>query len=231
MAPDIPYRLVKSKRRRVAISVGPTGEVVVKAPKWASDRKVSEIVSSMSDWIDRKREKAGRTMSFVRESGVNRENLMYMGRLVRMEVLPAASRESLSFDGSRFVAKLRKFDERSVERLYIRWLKRNAAAHLEDSIRRYQKALGVSVEKLTIRNQKTRWGSASRNGTVSFNCNLLKAPPEVADYVVAHELCHLRVPNHSRKFWELVGSLVPEYRKMRKWLRDNGTPLMDLSKF
>lgn len=225
------YRVVRSRRRTVGISVGPTGDVIVRAPKWASDGRIDEMVSSMSDWIEGKRKRASASISRLKESGVHRSSLMYGGRLVPLKTEKSGSRDSLRFDGDSFLARVGSADERSVEKLYIRWLKRRAAGELAPAIQKYQRLLGVSATGISIRNQKTRWGSASKNGTVSLNCNLLKAPREVAEYVVAHELCHLRVPDHSRKFWNLVWSVFPEYKKMRKWLRENGTPLMDSGKF
>ena len=85
--------------------------------------------------------------------------------------------------------------------------------------------LGVSYTRVAIRDQRTRWGSCSSRGTLSFSWRLVLAPHTVLDYVVVHELCHLREPNHSRRFWRLVGDLRPDYRLPRRWLRDHGWEL------
>src|SRR5262252_6119464 len=87
-------------------------------------------------------------------------------------------------------------------------------------------ALGVSFERIAIRDQRTRWGSCSSRGTLSFNWRLVLAPFEVLDYVVVHELCHLRVPNHSRRFWDLVGERRPAWREQREWLTRHGPELL-----
>jgi hypothetical protein len=87
-------------------------------------------------------------------------------------------------------------------------------------------ALGVSVRRLEIRDQRTRWGSCSAHGTLSFNWRLVLAPFEVLDYVVVHELCHLRHPDHSARFWQLVGSRRPQWRSQRQWLREFGPELL-----
>jgi predicted metal-dependent hydrolase len=86
--------------------------------------------------------------------------------------------------------------------------------------------IGVSYGRIRIGGQRTLWGSCSPRGTLSFNWRLALAPPEVLDYVVVHELCHLRVPNHSRRFWELVERHRPNWRRQRDWLRDHGQELM-----
>jgi len=86
--------------------------------------------------------------------------------------------------------------------------------------------LGVAYERIQIRDQKTRWGSCSTRGTLSFNWRLVLAPFEVLDYVVVHELCHLREPNHSRRFWRLVETRRPDWRVQRDWLHEHGPELL-----
>ena len=86
--------------------------------------------------------------------------------------------------------------------------------------------LGVSRGRITVRTQRSRWGSCSAKGNLSFNALLLLAPPEVLDYVVVHELCHRKEMNHSPRFWAEVERLVPDWRKHRRWLRRNGDALM-----
>ena len=86
--------------------------------------------------------------------------------------------------------------------------------------------IGVRYERIQIRDQKTRWGSCSTRGTLSFNWRLVLAPFEVLDYVVVHELCHLREPNHSRRFWRVVESRRPDWRVQRDWLHKHGPELL-----
>ena len=88
------------------------------------------------------------------------------------------------------------------------------------------KRLGVTCGRITIRCQKTRWGSCSSKGNLNFNCLLMLAPPEVLDSVVVHELCHRKEMNHSKQFYDEVLRVFPEYKKWNKWLKDNGAALM-----
>ncbi|MBI5209059.1 MAG: M48 family metallopeptidase [Elusimicrobia bacterium] len=85
--------------------------------------------------------------------------------------------------------------------------------------------IGVRYRRVFIRNQRTRWGSCSRQGNLNFNCRLLGAPPEVLDYVIIHELMHLVEMNHSKRFWSRVADWCPDYRLHKKWLRENGRDL------
>lgn len=96
---------------------------------------------------------------------------------------------------------------------------------LENRVSYYHKITGGNYTSVTVRDQKTRWGSCSSRGTLSFNYRLIFAPPAVLDYVVVHELCHLTHMNHSGDFWDMVGSVLPGYREHRKWLREHGQEL------
>lgn len=111
--------------------------------------------------------------------------------------------------------------EKRLESIY----KEAAREYFPKRTAHYARLLGVTYGKISIRDQKTRWGSCSSTGNLSFNWRLILAPPNVLDYVVVHELCHRKEMNHSPGFWELVESLMPDYRKYRKWLKDNGESL------
>lgn len=89
----------------------------------------------------------------------------------------------------------------------------------------YHKLTGGNYTSITIRDQKSRWGSCSSRGTLSFNYRLVFAPPKVLDYVVVHELCHLTHMNHSKDFWNMVEQIMPEYKEYKAWLREHGQEL------
>ena len=92
----------------------------------------------------------------------------------------------------------------------------------------FARVIGVTYGKITIRNQKTRWGSCSSKGNLNFNCLLMLAPPEVLDYVVVHELCHRKQMNHSKAFWSEVEKVLPDYKEARKWLKEEGSQMITL---
>lgn len=108
----------------------------------------------------------------------------------------------------------------------IRRLAEQALSVIPPKAAFYAGQLGVDYGKITIRNQKTRWGSCSGKGNLNFNCLLMLAPDEVIDYVVVHELCHRLEMNHSRAFWALVERVLPDYKSRREWLRVHGNELM-----
>ncbi len=108
----------------------------------------------------------------------------------------------------------------------IRRLSDMAVKLIPERVRYYAPLVGVSYGRITIRNQRSRWGSCSSKGNLNFNCLLMLAPPEVIDSVVVHELCHRKEMNHSARFYEEVLRVFPEYHKWNKWLKENGEALM-----
>ena len=122
------------------------------------------------------------------------------------------------------VIQLTAAETRRLETLEKRY--RNAArTRFEERVTYYHPLTGGNYTSITVRNQKSRWGSCSSRGTLSFNYRLIFAPPVILDYVVVHELCHLTHMNHSKDFWNMVASVMPEYKVHRQWLRDHGHEL------
>lgn len=105
-------------------------------------------------------------------------------------------------------------------------LRRRAAETIPGRAEYFAGRLGVGFGRLSYRFQRTRWGSCSAEGNLSFNCLLMLCPPEVLDYVIVHELCHRREMNHSARFWAEVGLILPDYKSRRAWLREHGPALM-----
>ena len=105
-------------------------------------------------------------------------------------------------------------------------LRERAKSVLAQRTAYFARQVGVTYGRITVRDQKTRWGSCSQTGNLNFNFRLILAPPEVLDYVVVHELCHRRQMNHSAQFWQEVAQVLPDYRKRTAWLTENGWRLM-----
>ena len=117
--------------------------------------------------------------------------------------------------------------EQALSKEELQELAAQAMKLIPQKVRYYAPIIGVTYGRITIRNQRTRWGSCSGKGNLNFNCLLLLMPEEVLDYVVVHELCHRKEMNHSARFWEEVEKILPDYRQRRKWLKDNGGRIMD----
>ena len=141
--------------------------------------------------------------AFIRE----KEEWIWIHRRQRMERQTEAQADPLTPDQIRELADV-------------------ALRVLPERCRYFAGVMGVRYGRITIRNQKTRWGSCSSGGNLNFNCLLMLAPPEVRDYVVVHELAHLKEMNHSPRFWKEVEKVLPDYRQRLLWLKKNGPELI-----
>ena len=111
----------------------------------------------------------------------------------------------------------------------INELKQKALLCIPQKIEHFADLIGVRHGKITIRNQKTCWGSCSKNGNISINCLIMLMPDEVIDYIIVHELCHLKEMNHSKSFWREVERIIPDYNRWQNWLKENGSQIMKLN--
>jgi len=132
------------------------------------------------------------------------------------------------------VKNLEKYNSKKEEYAHIERLSNDelnkladmAVEYIPERVKYYADLIGVNYGRITIRNQKTRWGSCSSKGNLNFNCLLMLTPPEVIDYIVVHELCHRKEMNHSQKFYSEIAKVYPDYKKWNKWLKDNGGSIM-----
>jgi predicted metal-dependent hydrolase len=218
MTPDLPYRVRRSDRaRRVRVSVDARGEVEVVLPRRSPERAAAAAIVELRPWIERRRAEAGAVRAAIAARG---NAVPYLGRELALRPQPGRARVHRRGD-----ELLVPGDERApaaIERWFRRAAEREIAPRLDAAVA----TLGTSYSRLTIRNQRTRWGSCSTTGAMSFNWRLLLAPEPVLDYVVWHEACHLRVMDHSTVFWSLVGRHCPDYEHHRRWLRRHGTTLV-----
>jgi predicted metal-dependent hydrolase len=218
MTPDLPYRVRRSDRaRRVRVSVDARGEVEVVLPRRSPERAAAAAIVELRPWIDRRLAEAGALRERLAARG---DALPYLGRDLTLRSDPGRTR--VHRRGDDLLVPAGDGAQDAIERWYRRAAAREIAPRLDAAVA----ALGTSYSRLTIRNQRTRWGSCSSSGAMSFNWRLLLAPEPVLDYVVWHEACHLRVMDHSTSFWTLVRRHCPDYEDHRRWLRRYGTTLV-----
>jgi predicted metal-dependent hydrolase len=216
---QITYNVHRSKRRTTEILVDASG-VKIFTSKQKSQNEIHDLVKKHSRWIYRKKihfkDLYGHKISY--EAG---SRLPYLGRGYVLQVIISKDKEAFYFKNGRFIVKLRKFRKSKIKEFYTDWLKQKLPAVLKKQVSKFTKKLGMHTPKIHIKKQKNRWGSVTKKGTINFNQNLVKAPLKIIDYVVAHEVCHFKIPNHSSKYWELVYSIMPDYEKRKDWLRIN----------
>lgn len=233
------YIVRRSPRaRHLRVSIDPQRGVVVTVPTRASrspttERAIERFLRDREPWLRRHlaRQAAARIAagSGPFESG---RVILYRGEAHRLRIVPGrdtvrrsiVSREGAEA-GDELVVRVSALDRRTIPDVLRDWFRERARTIIEQEIGRHAAALGVVPGALTIRDQRTRWGSASRSGRLSFSWRLVLAPPEALETVVVHELAHLRVFGHGLAFWALVASRRPDHRTWRAWLRLHATEL------
>jgi predicted metal-dependent hydrolase len=215
---SIAYNIRRSERaRRVRVTVDATRGVEVVLPRRAPEREAAAAVSQLRPWIERRMRELDRAHAAVAARGAS---VPYLGELLAL--VPQSGRTRVHRRGDRLLVPAGPERAEALER----WYRRAASVEIEPRLDNACAAAGTSYTKLTIRGQRTRWASCSRAGAMSFNWRLLLAPETVLDYVVWHEVCHLKVMDHSPRFWALLAHHFPSYREQARWLRQHGATLV-----
>lgn len=238
----IPVLVTRSKRKSLALSVGTDGEVNVKAPQFLSDAELLKWVKTKMAWIVRKRNEmlSSTSSDSAKKNFVTGERYLFLGEEYTLEVRKSDARAGrVGFIDEKLVVFVSEAEfalqesgmdgevqyQQAVKRYLSRFYEKEAHVFIPKRVRHYSHLLGESFGRIAIKDQKSRWGSCSSARNLNFNKRLMMAPIEVLDYVVVHELCHLKQMNHSEKFWSEVEKILPDYKERKKWLDENGKRL------
>lgn len=212
-------KLIRTRRKTMALVVEPDGSLTVRAPLRMADLQISKFVESHQDWIVKHQAKARRNSPPPKKQYIDGESFLYLGESHPLRI-KTAKKHPLLLDRSGF--RLAKSSLPKAEEIFIRWYKKQARVLLNERVEKLAKTHGFTYQKIRISSARTRWGSCSSKGTLSFTWRLVMAPLEVVDYVIIHELVHTQVKNHSKSFWKRVGENLPDYKRRLRWLKQNG---------
>ena len=223
--PDGPLRYElrwTARRRTVGIAIEPDRRVIVMAPRSAVRERVAALVTRRIRWIRRQWERIDALPSpATPRQWVNGETHRYLGRQYRLNLRKSES-PGVKLQGGFFMVSVSDpGNTRDIRSLMGSWYRERGEALLPARVERAMASttwLEVQPPAIRVGALRTRWGSTSRAGRITFNVDLVKAPLPCVDYVVAHELVHLRIPNHSPAFWRMLSRVMPDWRKWRKTL-------------
>ena len=222
------YTVRRSGRARRARIVVDAGGVEVVVPRRFPSRDVASFVEEKRPWIERTLRRMAESRADLPQARLEHGGeVPFLGEMLelRVRVEPGRVRPHVSRRGSRLHVAVGAHGRSPLEDALRRWYRRRARAEVEPRLERAAARAGVRFTSLQIRSQRTRWASCSSSGAMSFNWRLLLAPAEVLDYVVEHEVAHLEIHDHSRRFWSLVASRCPGWREHEAWLRRHGHAL------
>ncbi len=219
-------RIVRSRRKTVALYVRSDGSLEVRAPLRLSKAVIQAFVDSKTDWIARQRSKANSQSTTKPTNGyAHGAHLWLLGRVLTLEISTDHLRR-IKVEGNRLVAPARL--QPNMESALIAWYRTEARRIITALTEYFSNQNGLRHNGIRINSARSRWGSCGSTNHLNFPYRLIMAPLEIIDYVVVHELVHTAVRNHGPAFWARLAEILPDYRLRRKWLRANGR-LLDLS--
>jgi predicted metal-dependent hydrolase len=228
------YTLIKSKRRKTCEVIVDKDEITIRAP---FDKPLMEVESILNDkikWISRKQKEIQIQKPEIKPLFDDHSTLPYLGKNYQFDINHDESKQKnkrLEFQIDKFVVY---FDignreiilKEELKSLYSDWLISKANHLFKEKVGHYSKIIDVNPKRIVIKNLKNRWGSVTKNKTINLNVNLMKAPEDIIDYIIIHELCHFKIKGHSYQFWQYLKQFVPDYEQKIEWLRINSTNMM-----
>lgn len=227
------YEIIKKKNKNISIRIAPDGVVRVTSPSFVTDSYIHEVVYKRADWILSNIENIKEAARGVLNRRYSRgDRVVYLGKEYNLKVIEEVEAENrIRFDGEDFEVHVdpegeEEERERSIREGLTQWYRHEAFRKLKERTRFYSEILKLYPNNIKVKEQKSLWGSCSSKDNINFNWKLIMAPQAVLDYIVVHELCHLRHRDHSKSYWNLVEGIIPDHKEKRKWLKENGRSLM-----
>ena len=219
---DIQYMLTRSRRKTASIYIERDGKVTALMPQGLSDAEVEKVMEGKRKWIYRHlAEWRDLNATRVHRQFVNGEGFLYLGRSYRLKLVREQSVPLALKDGY-FCFLSPKGLSDDAEAAFKSFYREKGAVRIPERVAYFQGKMAVEAKAVKILDLKHRWASCSPGGTLNFHWKCMMAPATVLDYIVVHELAHLRYPNHTAAFWNEVDKVMPDYGERKEWLRVNG---------
>jgi predicted metal-dependent hydrolase len=213
-------RILHSRRKTFALIIETDGSLTVRAPLRASRPQIERLVQEKSGWIQAKQDWVkSHPPAPGPKTYTEGELFYYLGEPVPLAIVPTHS-PALRLEGGRFLLARRSLPK--APEVFSAWYRRQARQVIGERVAARAAEHGLVYAGLRITSAQRRWGSCGPKGTLNFPWRLVMAPPPVIEYVIVHELAHLEIRNHSRRFWERVAQMDPDYKKQVAWLKANG---------
>jgi len=223
----ITYTVRRSfKARRVRLEVRQQTGLTVIVPRSYPISQLYGLLKSKERWISRNLQRFSKSHSLsARKELKYGDTVPYLGQDLELVKQENHHGESVVLDGNKLVLSPDLFKNGLLELALEQWYRSKAAKLITEIADKLSSQMGINYKRILIRGQKTRWGSCSRKKNLSFNWKLMMAPEPVVEYVIIHELIHLKEMNHSKRFWELVAQYCPGWREHKKWLKQHEADL------
>lgn len=224
----IEFKVIFRNRKTMSIEVDSNGEITVITPINTTNEIIISKVKSKASWIVQKLyEVRNINVNKVNREAVNGESYLYLGRNYSLQIVDDKNIKEINvklFRG-KFIVTTFTRDEEKIKEALEKWYRERTLKKIKERIEYYKSFFSEEVKDVKVKEQKKRWASCTSNNELLFNWRCSMAPSNILDYIVVHEMCHMKYKNHSKEFWQRVYLVLPDYELRREWLRDNGIKL------
>ena len=219
--------IIRTDRKKTATVKVEQGKVSVVVPDDLSDQRIQEVVNNKTRWVREKLLIQSKYYPVKPKEYVAGECFAYLGKNYRLKIQSGTHRDVKLKTGRLVVTLPEQMNiPMEVKKALEGWYRHHALLKLFEKVARYAEIVGVTANSVEIKTFKSRWGSCSTSRDVTFNWKIVIAPNRIVDYVVVHELCHMKHHDHSTAFWSSVEKVIPDYQACKEWLKDNGGSLI-----
>lgn len=225
---EIKYELIYRKRKTAEIRVIPPNNVRLIVPIKTKGIIIKEILLKRGDWILNKlNDLKDKEYEVTEKKFFQGEKFLLKGKeySLSIKVCDEYKKCKVYVCDNQLIVNTKKYDKELIKKSIIKWYKAQGLDYINERINYYSDICGKVPNEVKVKEQKRRWGSCSSKGKLMFNWRIIMAPVDVIDYIVVHEMCHLIHLNHSKEYWNLVSSIMYNYKEKKLWLKNNGIKL------
>ena len=222
MDAHLKYQLIRSKKRRKTLSlrIKEDGKIILYVPHRTPEEEIERFFEKHRPWICRKMAEKERSVRRPGKSFLPDETFFYLGEAYPLEIDDGIDEgRPLTLSFGKFILGKDRIEE--ARDLFVEWYKKEAKEKLSERVNYYSNRLQLAPQGIKITSAQSRWGSCSRDNRLCFSWRIIMTPLSVLDYVLIHELAHIKEKNHSRRFWDYLRSVLPGYQEHRRWLREH----------
>ena len=209
-------QIIHSNRKTFLVEIKRDGSLLARVPEGSSVEAIQKAIDSKMRWILRQRAEIYKLdISADPKKFVDGENFLYLGVVYPLSV-DGADGAQLVFDGDKFI--LSKEHQSQARDVFVEWYRERAERHISEKVKQCSSQYNISYDKIIITNAERRWGSCNNKGILRFSWRLAMAPQDIIDYVIIHELMHIKHLNHSRAYWQEVIDVMPDFKLKKRWM-------------
>lgn len=222
---EVLVKVEKKNRKTISLKIDENLQVLLSVPNFISQEEINDIIEDRRNWIFEKRESLKRRIGELPSRAiVDGNRLLYLGKEYTIKIIYdiTLKKSQVNICNEYIYIYTNTKEEKKLNLLIENWYRSKTLFVVKECIKKYEGYFNSKATSIKVKKQKARWGSCTSKGGLLFNLKISRAPMEICEYIVVHEMCHLIHMNHSKEYWQEVERVLPNYRELDGWLRNNG---------